>query len=122
MTKQHLWWSAFSGYAVLVLVVSVIPVPDVGPKLPSLDKVIHILEYFLFSWLLVRAALASGWSRARAAWIASLVAIGYGGLCEILQWWLPYRQAEWLDVIANGIGGVLGTRMTNPRQGESAGG
>ena len=122
MTKPFLWWSAFGSYATLVLIVSVIPVPEVGPQVPSLDKIAHLLEYFLFSWLLLHAQVAAGHPRGRAARIAVVAAVIYGGLCEVLQAWLPYRDAEGWDVVANSIGGWLGVRMVSePRhsRGES---
>lgn len=104
----HRWWAVFGVYAAAVLIVGVIPVPQVGPKIPSLDKVEHLLEYLLFSWLLVHAQLSSGRAWARAASAACLAAALYGGLIELIQAFLPYRNAEWLDVAANSLGGLAG--------------
>ena len=110
MTKQRLWWSAFSAYAAAVFVVSVIPVPSaVRPPFPSFDKVIHLAMYLLLSWLLARTLLVSGVAWPRAMRAAVLTAICYGGAIELIQACLPYRDAEWLDLVANAVGGWLGT-------------
>ena len=118
-TRQF-WWIIFSCYTALVLIISVIPIPPkIEPKIPSVDKITHLIEYFVFSWLLMRAQLSSGMSRGRAAWTASFVALGFGTMCEFIQMWLPYRTAEWMDLVADGIGGVLGTRLVNPRRSDA---
>lgn len=121
--RRRLWWAGFVVYAAVIGVLSVIPVPPKAqPPIPSFDKMVHIVEYFLFSWLLLQAQLSSRWPRARAGWIAILAAVAYGGLWEAVQSQLPYRTAEWMDIAANTVGGVLGIRMTNPRGGGITGG
>ena len=113
--KRRLWWTGFSVYALAVLIVGVIPLPPVGPQIPSFDSVEHGLEYILFSWLLARAQLASGRAWAQAMRRAVLGAVVYGGVIELIQVFLPYRNAEWLDLAANGLGGWIGTWLVHAR-------
>ena len=116
MTKPQRWWAAFTAYAAVVLVISVIPLPQAGPPLPSFDQILHILAYLIFSWILMRAHLASGRQQPDAMIAAILGAAGYGAFCELLQWVLPYRQVEGWDLLANIVGGVLGTQVFSPRR------
>ena len=91
--------------AAVIAVGALIPVPPTtAPGLPWLDKLLHVREYALFAWCLVRAARASGIPRSRTlAWVFVL-STGYGMLLEALQAWLPYRGAEWRDLMANTVG------------------
>ena len=36
----------------------------------------------------------------------------YGGLIEVLQSFMPYHLAEWGDLIADGLGVVIGFGLT----------
>ncbi|MBI3088189.1 MAG: VanZ family protein [Candidatus Omnitrophica bacterium] len=91
--------------AAAIAVGALIPIPPAkaaGP--PWLDKLLHVCEYALFAWCLVRAARASGMPRSRTLALAFVLSVGYGMLLEGLQAWLPYRAAEWGDLAANLIG------------------
>jgi len=95
----------------VVFVVSVIP--D-GPDFAGgrLDKAAHLCEYFLFAWLLLQAlpptSLVGGQAvRAYRLWAWSY-ATSYGLLMELIQAMVPWRSAEWGDVVANAVGAVLG--------------
>lgn len=114
------WWVIFGTYAAAVLVISVIPIPPVGPQFPAADKAQHILEYALFSWILMRAQRASGHPWLRAAWIAWIAAVLYGGLIEGIQACLPYRFAEWWDAAANAVGGTAGIWVSRSRAPEAS--
>ena len=41
-------------------------------------------------------------------WITFLIAVFYGGLTEVIQEFIPYREGNWLDFLADVIGCVLG--------------
>ena len=98
----------------LVLVASVIPE---GPNLSvgRLDKVAHLCEYLLFAWLLIQAVRASpaygGASRTPESeyrvWVW-IYATSYGLLMELIQAMIPWRSAEWGDVVADAAGAALG--------------
>jgi len=98
----------------VVFVVSVIP--D-GPDFAGgrLDKAAHVCEYLLFAWLLVQAFRASPAKEGGQAldrlrvW---LYATSYGGWIELIQLLLPWRSAEWGDVVANGVGAALGVWLS----------
>ena len=90
-----------------LFIVSVVPVqPTVSIR--HLDKLLHLCEYLLFAWLLVRAVRRSRMQPRTAHLRAWLYATGYGALIELIQAFLPWRSAELADALANAIGAGLG--------------
>jgi len=94
------WRLAFFVSLVTVLVLSLLPT---GPEVLTTgwDKTNHLVAFAVL-------ALLGCWSfpgRARATLPALLA---YGGLIELLQSLTAYRFAEWADLLADGIGIVLG--------------
>lgn len=78
----------------------------------------HLCEYLLFAWLLNQAvrtleaherALSASvaWGREYRIW-AWMFAFSYGFLMEIVQIFVPWRSADWMDVLMNGLGAALG--------------
>ena len=84
------------------------PAPP-GPSsgLPEwMPTVAHLVLFLVLAWLLVPA---QGEAPGRRRWaVACALAFAYGGLLEVAQIWIEGRGAEWLDVIMNGVGAVLG--------------
>lgn len=84
--------------AVIIAVLTLAPMPSGGPA--GSDKIYHVLAFacLAFPLPLVRLRLA--------LWVI-LGVIAYGGMIEIIQ---PFfgRQAEWADLVADGIGAILG--------------
>ncbi|MBI4003761.1 MAG: VanZ family protein [Candidatus Omnitrophica bacterium] len=91
----------------LVLIVSIIPE---GPDLSAgrLDKAAHLCEYFLFAWLLVQAIRANRTPEPDCRLWAWMYATSYGLLMELIQAIIPWRSAEWGDVLADAAGAALG--------------
>jgi VanZ family protein len=92
----------------LIFGLSSIPSP---PALPGrdMDKLVHAFLYALLGALMVRA-LAGGWRRPvtlRVAVLAVALTTIYGISDEIHQAFVPPRQPDALDVMADGIGATL---------------
>jgi len=103
------WWWITAVYAVVIAIGAVAPVPPEPTTAPPwLDKFLHLCEYLLFAWCMVQGLRTSGPPTALALSLVFTVAAGYGAMLEGLQGWLPYRSAEWLDAVANGVGAALG--------------
>ena len=98
---------AAAAYAALIFVVSVIPIRG-GPSVPYLDKAVHLCEYLLFAWLLVQAIRGSGLRGGHVLMWAWLSATSYGLLIELIQAMIPWRSAEVMDALMNGVGAALG--------------
>ena len=81
------------------------------PELPgrNLDKVVHGFMYAVLGALLVRA-LAGGWDRPvtlRMALVAVLLATLYGVTDEIHQAFVPPRQSDPIDLLADSLGAAV---------------
>jgi VanZ family protein len=63
------------------------------------DKVQHILAFGAMS-------LLSDFSfpRARFGWAKFLALVGFGVLIEFIQYFLPWREASFFDVVADSVG------------------
>lgn len=80
--------------------------PDLGFQIQ--DKVFHALEFAVFGVLLRRSA-ATFFSSGAALWGATvLTGIVYAALDEMHQYFVPGREADWADLVADVIGIFLG--------------
>lgn len=68
------------------------------------DKLVHLIAYGLFAALIYLLLQQMGFGSRRALVLAFLLSFVYGGLNEVYQYFLPWRDADVLDAAANGIG------------------
>jgi hypothetical protein len=97
---------------VAMLLLSTAPLGAVGPTLPHGDKLQHALAYLLLSGGF--AQLLDG-PRSRMGLAAAL--FGLGLAVEAIQSLLPWRSAEFADLLANSVGIALGLLLTVGRGG-----
>ncbi len=77
------------------------------------DKVAHCAEFFVFGILLFRYLHNSlRKKRSTALWICLAVGIIYAGLDELHQLFIPGRECEFLDFLADTIGVLIGAAST----------
>jgi len=103
----RLWQLAGALLLLLALVASLLPElpfwldsPDAPFKMS--DKVLHILGFLgLATWF-------SGQFPRGSYWRLAVGLIAFGGLIEVLQGMTDYRNAEWLDLSADGLGIAFG--------------
>ncbi len=96
-------------FAVLLLVVSLFPVPETGGAPPAplgiaLDKWVHAGSYAALAVLL---AWARESQKLAAVALAVAVAVGYGAGIELLQGLVPSRGTSGADAVANTVGAAL---------------
>ena len=72
-----------------------IPSSDEMPKVENLDKLLHFSFYFI---------LASFYQQLMTSKHTIVLAFFIGVSVECIQYFLPYRSAEFLDLIANLVG------------------
>lgn len=101
MVYQRLWQIIGIVYLVFVLIISLIPTPNIETPLSHSDKIVHFLIYFIMvSWFgqtkLFRFKL-------RYIIVLSIV---FGILIELLQSLTSYRQFESFDILANSLGSL----------------
>lgn len=93
-------------YLALIFSISSIPSDAIpGPKLFSIDKVYHIIEYFILSLLVLRLMI---YHKVKHAYlIAILIAALYGVTDEFHQGFVPGRLFSYYDMVANAVGASL---------------
>ncbi len=112
MTRRlALAWLPVVGYMALVFYLSAQsnPLPELTHVVK--DKVLHGVEYAALAALLVRALRLSGFSLARAAILAVAVASLYGASDEWHQSFVPGRDSEVGDWVADTAGAALGVGL-----------
>lgn len=106
--NRSVMWKLALLWAIVIFALSSIPgrsFPDVAVL--RYDKVIHALVYSVlgaFCCLALRGAIP----RPLAVPCATLVAVVYGMTDEFHQLFVPGRSADLHDVVADGLGGLLG--------------
>lgn len=119
-------WRPTVGFALLVLVVSIVPVPGgssegaafpvVGPV--GIDPLVtshidpfvasHLLAYAILAALCLRALVDRGRGILPAIAVAVVLAAGYGAAIELLQVPIPWRSGGLFDAAINAVGAVAG--------------
>ena len=86
-------------------------------ELPKSAPKVSDVPLHLFAFVYLSAALSFAHLRVQWWWVALLM-MGYGGMIELIQSWLPHRDAEWKDFLVDlvGIGvGLLSYRLFGER-------
>ncbi len=80
-----------------------------GPYFPHRDKVFHAVQFGLLGYLFARAAMRT-WPRhhPRTVWFGALITSAIGLLDEFHQAFVPGRDADAWDWLADSFGGLLG--------------
>lgn len=107
------FWLPVYLYAALIFVHSSLSSPPIALKILHGDKLVHLIEYAIFGYLLGRAAKNSSAFKIRAHFriLAVSVAILYGLTDEFHQYFVPGRKADIFDVLADGVGAFLGQML-----------
>jgi VanZ family protein len=98
--------TSFILYAGIVTVTSLLP--GSGAAVDNLDKVVHLLVYYIFAVLAYRAL-----GNKRHFPYMCLGIIAYGALLELSQSYVPGREMSIYDLLANIGGVVLGAVVMN---------
>ena len=118
MKKTYNFW-IYQGpaiaWALLIFILSSMPdVPVPKLKIELEDKILHVIAYTVLGYLTARAlfyqARFPGW-REKLLFIAISLGIFYGLSDEIHQYFVPGRVADVADLIADGIGVILGVMV-----------
>jgi VanZ family protein len=97
-------------YGALAFYLSSLPLDFIGQgPFPQWDKVAHASEYGLFCYLILRALRGSFPKTVPRviAVAAVLIAVAYGVSDEFHQAFVPSRDSEFTDVLADGGGASL---------------
>lgn len=101
-------------YMLVIWTVSSLALADVSvARFPFGDKGAHFVEYGVLGLLLAHAAFRT-WPRhhpLRTAALAVLITLLWGFVDEIHQAFVPGRESEALDLVADGAGATLGAAL-----------
>lgn len=97
-------------YAGVIFALSTMPL-GAGNQLPGLDKLVHFVEYAILGALVSRGLLGYGVSVPRTRVWAVVLSGMYGLSDELHQLMTPFRQGEVLDLLADVLGGLVGSAL-----------
>lgn len=112
---NHHWYFSILG-ALILLVLSLIPSGPINPiswiNILHIDKLAHIIAYSVWTFTLILSFSKQYYQlrlRFKKTLLAFTLALMYGILMEMLQATISVdRVGEWVDVVANGIGCIIG--------------
>lgn len=108
--RQLTWyWGPVLLYGTLIFFLSSQSSP--GQYLPGLlfglsDKILHSIEFGILAVLLYRAFKNTVRTKWAMGW-AIFCAMAYGLSDEIHQWFVPNREAELFDLLADSVGATI---------------
>jgi VanZ family protein len=88
-----------------MVLVFLVPVPTIPlAEANHVDKLVHFGVFLGFALLLY-------FDRAlKMVWML-LISFAFAGAIELVQWFLPYRDADWWDFFAGAAGAGLGVLL-----------
>lgn len=108
-----IYWFPLIVYCLAIYIQSDYPSPERIPTMAFSDKILHFTAYGLLGILFFRAYATLPLKDRRNTLI--LMSIGsatlYGISDEIHQYFVPFRQADTLDAVANAIGSICGVAI-----------
>jgi VanZ family protein len=104
------YWLPIFIYCLLIYIQSSYPSSEDIPLIPYFDKVLHFAAYAFLGGLLLRALKTLPIKdNIRLAIILSITLSSlYGISDEIHQYYVPYRNADIMDVLADILGSIFG--------------
>ncbi len=105
------YWLPVILYAAVIFAGSCVSQPPKPSWLfPHADKILHIIEYAIFGFLMIRALYSSAPDKKniylRSAAVTLVVLYGFAD--EIHQYFVPLRGPEFADLIMDGLGAFIG--------------
>ena len=113
LNKSTLLFIAIA-WTVLITFLSLVTVGSFGNNIPipNKDKIVHVVFYFGFVVLWVLYKNKSNYTNKTGIAIL-FIAIGYGVLMELIQYFTATRSPDMYDVLANSSGAFLGLLFVN---------
>ncbi len=100
------------GWAGLIYYLSDQPRLSIISLFPQQDKVLHLIAYSVLGFLAMGSCKANGCRhQAFHYWLVVTLVGVYGVLDEVHQYFVPGRQSDVLDVLADASGGLLGAGL-----------
>lgn len=98
--------AVFIAYCAVLVFLSVYPIPSPKVATLPLDKIVHAGAYLVLGALAVGVFLTMRLSHVLVR--AFVFTLGFGILIECVQYFLPYRSFDVLDIACNVAGSLAG--------------
>jgi len=110
-------WLPLIAYCLMIYIQSDLPSPEGLPSFTFSDKLLHFAAYGLLGILFYRAyqTLRLRNNRQLLFFLSVASAVLYGISDEIHQYFVPFRDADALDAIANSLGAACGVYIYQRR-------
>jgi VanZ family protein len=105
-SRLNVYWIISLLYMGLIFVLSSFPLPMKAPSFLLADKLAHLLEFGLLASLIYFGLKKSG-VRSHPIFIPFLIASLYGISDEIHQYFVPGRDTDLFDAVANAVGSFV---------------
>ena len=118
LQKIFKFWFPVVLYSAIIYYGSSIPIKKAPLPIPYLDKILHILEYTPFGFLIGRALFYSRAGRIEVKILVTAVmflCFLHGLLDEYHQSFVPGRESSLNDALADMVGGFLGGGILSHR-------
>jgi VanZ family protein len=104
-------WLPAAAYMALIWTLSSMPIAIPLGAIPFKDKGVHVVEYgtlaALYAYAMRKTWPQQSWLRALA--LAALLTFAWGYLDELHQAFVPGRNSDAADLLADSIGALLGS-------------
>jgi len=105
LLRQRRFWQAMFGLLFIAIsYLALSPAPPAGIS-TGWDKANHALAF-------ATLAFCGHFAGARRLWLLFIALLAYGGAIELLQLYVPNRECNWHDLLADGIGILLGLTVS----------
>ena len=108
-------WAPAALHGLLIWSVSSLSHPDFLPvaDIPLRDKGVHFLVFGVFGFLVAHGAVRTrpAWSLLGVFALAALATVVWGAVDEAHQYFVPGRDSDPLDVLADALGGLGGAGL-----------
>ncbi|MCL6583177.1 MAG: VanZ family protein [bacterium] len=103
------WFPVVAYIGLIFFLSSQSHLPISPPNIPYGDKLCHGIEFAILGYLLMRAfRQGSRISQNTSLALAILIALLFGLSDEIHQSFVPFRQSDIFDLLADGLGAAVG--------------
>jgi VanZ family protein len=99
-------WYLVYIYSFFILVGQVLPTTRVTWENVPDDKIIHFIIYFLLVLIVIKTSIEN--KKLHPYLYALGYAFGLGLVAELVQYPLPYRNFEVIDIVFNTLGSLIG--------------
>ena len=124
MKNFIIYWFPIIICYLIIFIQSSYPSIKTTPELPHIDKMLHFVAYALLGALFLRAFKTSRIkNNVKLMLILSILCSSlYGISDEIHQYFVPYRDADLMDVLADMLGGIMGVYIYQAIAGKTSAG